>query len=235
MISITVDPKALITTMGAAANQLPFATAKALNECAVGFQTDERAVMQQDFIIRRPWVLQRVKIDRGDFATKTKLSVRIRIDDQGDFLNKFEGGGIRTPLAGRRGLVIPLTGGAAKRSPQSIVPDKLRPKNLAFKTLQSKGGFQILKGDQRTFLIQRPDGSGVILQRKGSKVAVKRRHQGPLMAGQRRDYSLVVLFTIKPRTRVPDSLHFYDTPRTAHSRRAGRRPSPSGGTKRCVR
>jgi hypothetical protein len=100
MISITVDPKALITTMGAAANQLPFATAKALNECAVGFQTDERAVMQQDFIIRRPWVLQRVKIDRGDFATKTKLSVRIRIDDQGDFLNKFEGGGIRTPGQG---------------------------------------------------------------------------------------------------------------------------------------
>ena len=42
--------------------QLPFATMKALNECATLFQADERSVMQREFTIRRPWTLQGVKM-----------------------------------------------------------------------------------------------------------------------------------------------------------------------------
>lgn len=216
MLSITADPKKLVTIMGAAESQLPFATAKALNECAVIFQNDLRKVMQEDFTIRRPWVLQGVKIDRQDFATKQNLGVRIHIDEAGayggrGFLKKFELGGFRAPGAGKRALVMPFTGSAAKRNANSIVPDKLRPKNLQLHKVGSRGGATILEGDQNTFMIQRADGSGVILQRKGSKAALKKRRHGPLMKGQRRDFALVPLFILKPRTRVPNTLHFYDT------------------------
>lgn len=223
MYTITADPKKLVTIFGAAESQLPFAAAKALNECAVTFQQDMRKVLQGEFIIRRPWVLQGIKINRGDFATKASLAVRVRVDESGNyggrgFLKKFELGGFRAPGAGKRGLVIPVSGSAAKRNPQSIVPDKLRPKNLELKRVGSRGGATILEGDQRTFMIQRADGSGLILQRKGNKVALKKRRHGPLMKGQRRDFSLVPLFILKPRTRVPSDLHFYDTAAASFAR-----------------
>lgn len=188
--------------------QLPFATARALNDVAVGFQQDERAVIQREFTIRRPWVLQGVKINRGDFATKTKPEVTIRIDPSRDFLGKFEQGGTRVPRQGHKGLSVPL---AARRNLATVIPRGMRPKAFNFKALSTKGGKRILKGDKGTFLIQKADGSGVILQRKGRKVAVSKRHHGPLMKGQRRDYALVTLFVLRPRTPVPADLHFVDT------------------------
>src|SRR3954468_14135275 len=99
MIEIEFDPKKLITTLDALGErQLPFAAMKTLNELATGFQTDERAVIQSEFTVRRPWVLQGVKIDRGDFATKEKLEARVHIDADHNFLDKFEAGGTRAPV-----------------------------------------------------------------------------------------------------------------------------------------
>lgn len=206
MIEISVDPRELVASMNGMEAQLPYAAARALNECAVAFQADERAVMQSEFTIRRPWVLQRIKINRNEFATKAKPEVVVRVDPQGDFLNKFEAGGIRTPRGGKKALSVPI---GAKPNPRAIVKDSLRPKALDFK----KVGAGVFKGANRTFLIQRPDGTGVILQRKGRAVALKKRQHGPLQKGQRRDYALVVLYVLRPRTPVPADLHFVETAR----------------------
>jgi hypothetical protein len=210
VIEISVDPRELIAAMNGMERQLPFATARALNETAVAFQQDERDVMRREFTIRRPWVEQGIKINRQDFATKAKPEVTIRVDQQRDFLNKFEQGGMRMPRAGKKALSIPI---GAKPNPRAIVKDQLRPKALDFKQISTQGGTRIFKGANRTFLIQRPDGRGVILQRKGRKVAVSKRQHGPLMKGQRRDYALVVLYVLRPRTPVPADLHFQETAR----------------------
>jgi hypothetical protein len=205
VITVTVDPRKLITTLDTLSErQLPFACMKALNECAVKFQEDERKVIQAGFIIRRPWVLQGVKINREDFATKQKLSVRVHIDPTRDFLGKFERGGTRTPRAGKKGLAVPI---AAKASAKSIVKASLRPKALHFVKRSGGGsGVTVFTGDRKTILIQRPDGSGVILQRQGRKVAKKK-----LLRGAKRLDRLVLLYVLRPRTPVPASLHFEQT------------------------
>lgn len=212
MITITADPKALIATMAGMEKQLPFATMKALNETANFFQRDQRQVMQKEFLIRRPWVLQGVKIDRGDFATKAKLNVRIHIDEKQDFFNKFEDGGIRTPRTGKA-LSIPID---VRTSRTTVVPTRLRPKNLGLAGAnRGKGGTTIVEGSNGVFMIQKADGSGVILQRLARKIGVKRRQHMALQKGQRHDYAVKVLYALKPRTPIPASLHFDDTAKTS--------------------
>lgn len=208
MITITVDPRALIKVTEGLERQLPFATMKALNECANIFQRDERQVMQSQFTIRRAWVLQGVKIDRGDFATKQNLSVRVHIDEKQSFLDKFEEGGIRTPRTGKA-LSIPID---VRSNRKAVVPLKLRPKNLGLAGAnRGRGGTTIVEGANGVFLIQRADGSGVILQRLARKIGVKRRQHMALQKGQRHDYAVKVLYALKPRTPVPASLHFDET------------------------
>lgn len=213
MLDLSIDPRQFIQAMGSFESQMPWAVMKALNEVGVTFQADERARIQSEFIVRRPWVLQGVKINRGDFATKSKLEVIVRIDPSRDFLGKFEFGGMRVPRAGRKALSVPI---AAKRTPQTVIPTALRPKSFHF-----KGHGRVLKGDSGTFLIQRPDGSGVILQRKARSVSLKKRQHGPLMRGQRRDYRLVTLYVLKPRTRVPPDLHFHQTAQATFAKAFG--------------
>jgi hypothetical protein len=142
MIEIDVDPRKAVATLTALGErQLPFATMKALNELATGFQADERAVIQSSFTVRRPWVLQGVKIDREDFATKEKLEARVRIDQQRDFFDKFEEGGIRTPVTGgihrkgggggsARSLAIPVN---VRRTKAQIILKSQTPKSFNFR------------------------------------------------------------------------------------------------------
>lgn len=195
--------------------QLPFAVARALNETAKEFQEDERALLRREFTIRKPWVEQGIKINSRDFASKTKLNVRIAVDQSRDFLNKFEQGGARLPRAGGKSLVVPL---GVRPTPQADIPKSLRPKALHLKQTSKGGKFTVFKGDNGTFMVQRPDGSGIIFKRKGRAIAVKRRHQGPLMKGQRKDWKLVTLYVLRPKTPVPADLHFIETARTSFAK-----------------
>lgn len=236
MINITANVTDLTGRLDAISErQLPFASMRALNEVATTFQQRQRAVLESTMTIRRPWVEQGVKIDRGDFATKEKLSVRIGIDPSRDFLDKFEPGGTRTPRAGGS-LVVPL---AARPSQESLIPNRLRPKSLGFhevggsalakhasrlssKSVKSavlRGGMRVYEGNNRTILIQGANGEGVILQRvNGSRGRTVHVHNGEFHAQGvfvgRRDPGLRVLYTLRPRTRVPASLHFHETARS---------------------
>lgn len=221
MLEVTVDPTAFISGLNnLTQNQLPWAAAQALNECALAFQAEERGVMNADFTIRRAWVTQGVKIGGGDYARKDKLEARVHIEADRDFLGKFERGGMKRPTDGSLAVAIPTTN--ARRTAQSIVPDRLRPKEFGFRkagwaaavrrgSRSSSGNVIVLQGDQRTILIQRRDGTGVILQRKGRKIAVKKRQRGPLQSGQRHDFALVPLYILRPRVRIAPRLHWAET------------------------
>jgi hypothetical protein len=213
VLTLEVDPRKLITAMNGMDAQLPFATAKALNECATFFQADERKVIQSEFTIRRPWVLQQVKINREDFATKGKLVARVHIPQQGDFLNKFEAGGTRRPRQGNRSLAVPVN---ARRTKTQIIRKDQAPKSFHFgKGFTSrKSRWTVLKGDRHTFLLQRPDGSGLILQR------TRRQQMGPHRyrnrntvkgRGYGHDPHLKILWNLRPSTPVPRTLHFAET------------------------
>lgn len=220
MIALTVDTQTLRGMCAGMEKQLPFATAKALNEVAGFFQRDQRAVMQKQFTIRRQWVLQGVKIDRGDFATKQKLNVRIHIDEKQDFFNKFEEGGTRSPRSGGKSLAIPIN---VRGSKTGLIPASKKPRAFDFKEVGGRGlvthakrfksgrlrsaalegNVRVYEGAKRTIMIKGSNGGGIILQRVGRGKAA----------------GLKVLYRLKARTPVPASLHFHDTAResfTAH-------------------
>jgi hypothetical protein len=222
MIEVEIDASDALRKVGEFGKQLPFAISRALNDVALGFQQDERTGLQRRFTIRRPWVLQGVKMERGDFATKTKLVATVRIDSERDFLSKFEGGDVKTPTRAK-GLSVPITGSPAKPTGAALIRTPLRPKNLNLRELGGRhavqtaahlskrslrgavgrGAFQVYEGDKKTILIQSRSGAGVLLQRVGR--------------GKRA--GLRLLFKLVPRAKQPASLKFHETAYESFRRR----------------
>jgi hypothetical protein len=215
-VDIVLDPRRLIAACDVLDSQLPYATMKALNQLGTEFQLGERNTLVRGMIIRRPWVLQGIKIDRGDFATKDNLRTRVHVDDTRSFLDKFDAGGTRTPL-NSASLAVPI---AARANAEAVIPNSLRPKALGFREVGGRsiaihakglsrrlksavlsGDLKVYEGARRTILIQNADGSGVILQRVGRGS----RHNGD------RDSNLKLLYRLKPRTPVPALLYWERT------------------------
>jgi hypothetical protein len=223
MITVSVDLNQLNGITDRAAQRVRKAGKLALNRTAVEFQAAERVDMQGRFTIRRPWVLQGVKIDRGDFATDQKLSARIHIDQAHDFLDKFEEGTPKVSTIGGS-LVVP---DHIKRwtKADGIIPRFLRPKSFGLrKKLQTADGVTLFIGDRRTFMIKRSDGSGVILQRVNKRNRKKRLDglRGPafdIASRTRRDPDLRMLYTLTKKARTPRLLGFHDRARSVfHAR-----------------
>lgn len=207
MITVTVDAgDALARLTALEERQLPFALALALNRTAEEVQTEIRGHVQEAFTIRRPWVLTNVKIARENFATKTKPRVVIEIPPD-SVLGKFEGGGTKSPRSGGLSIAIP---NAVRRTKAGIVSKRDRPRAFAFTQAYTSTATRvtIYRGNRRTFMLQRPDGSGVILQRVG--------RGGPRAKGAaaapshpaRRDPALRTLWMLRPNVRIPAILQF---------------------------
>lgn len=174
------------------ARQIPFATAKAINDTLKQAQEAVRHGIEQRFTLRRPqWVLRTVKINRGDFATKRKLEGKLQIDPNRDVLAKFERGGIKRPQEGRH-LAVPIE---AKRTGSGVVSRAQLPKKLEFRQLP---GGQIV-GRKKTFLVR---GVG-IFQRYGRRAASKVR----------------MLFAFVRQVPIPPDLRFVETARAVVRRR----------------
>ena len=75
----------------------------------------------------------------------------------------------------------------ARRNKRDIIPLSQRPRAFHFQQLGNK-----IVGDRRTFIVKRPDGSGVILQRVGS--------------GKRA--AVIVLYALRKRVPLKPDLHF---------------------------
>lgn len=192
MITVELDIKAFQKGCDdAAKRQIPFATMKAINQTATDFQAAERTVISNNFTIRRSqFVLNTVKIERGNFATKDNLQAIIHIDPTRNELAKFEAGKPKLPTSGTS-IAVPI---AARRNKSDIITAANRPKALGLVNVPSKGGNIIARGLNRTFMIKRSDGTGGIFQRIG-------RGKGTLKE----------LFAFKPRVPIPKSLHFQET------------------------
>lgn len=191
------------------ADQVPFAVATAINRTARDFQDAQRDLMRDRFTIRRPWVLQGVKINRGDFATKTKLEARVHIDPARDFLVKFEEGDTKRPRGSR--IAVPQE---ARRTKTGVVSRTQRPRALKFVKWGEGAKAVVFRGEKRTWMVQRKGGGGEIYQRIGRRRAGKtrtgrqmRRDAGSRLSTTRR------LFIFTPEADTPDTLNFEETAR----------------------
>lgn len=110
------------------ADQIPYATALALNETIKQVQAAEREHMMKVFNLRRKsWALNAVKIK--PFAKKTSLSTTLRISPAGnnDVFSKFEHAGTKTAIQGRN-VAIPTEN--IRKSPNQVITKAKKPSNL---------------------------------------------------------------------------------------------------------
>lgn len=202
MISIKLDgADALISKLSdLERRQLPYAMKLGVNRTAEEVQAAQSAHLGKAFTIRRPWVQQYgIKIAKGDFATKDKASVTIQVNPDADFLIKFQEGEQKRPRDGHS-LAIPIE---ARRNKADIVQASQRPRAFQFTSASSSVASRttIYKGNKRTFMLQKPDGSGVIFQRMGRAV------KGQKRTG--RDPNLKLLYILQPSAPTPPSLEFF--------------------------
>jgi hypothetical protein len=167
---------------------------------------------RQAFTIRRPWVQKYgIKIGKGDFATKEKAWVTIQINPDADFLIKFEDGGLKRPRGSAQALAIPIE---ARRNKADIVQASQRPRAFQFQRASSSVGSRttIYRGNNNTMLLQKPDGSGVILQRMA-------RAQKGVKRGPGQDPHLKLLYILRPTAPIKPTLQFYEIgKRVGHER-----------------
>lgn len=175
MLRITIRPRdALASLQALDERQLPFATANALNRTTEETQTRLQQAIHMRMAVRSAasaqFLERLVKVLRGDFATKAKLSTRISVTgpegDEGraDVLTRHIEGGVHTVAGGPlSSFFIPAD--ALRPTRMSIVERSMYPKNLRLMdrkdivgTLHAKhhvtatGAVQI-KGKQRTFVL----------------------------------------------------------------------------------
>lgn len=167
-ITITVDPsKALRQLNDDEKNQIPFALSRAVNSTALDVQRAVRNRQRSIFTLRRPeWADRSVKMVK--FAKKSDPTAQIGIHPPGatgeqraDIIAKFEDQTQKLPRG--RTIAIPVSA-RIKRGNTGIISKRDRPKAYNF----HQQGKRIV-GDRGTFVIRKPDGSGMIFQRVGKK------------------------------------------------------------------
>lgn len=166
--------------------QLPYIISKALNRLAVIVQGAEREMLPRKLNVRRgPWLDRQIKIDKGTWALKSRLYIKIYTTDNADFLSMLDEGGEHVPLNGHNYLTAPNP----KVFGKSVIgPDNpLRVKNLQLN--QTKWG---LRGLERTFMVvSKESGKPLILQRTSPDDNRKRRRGTNRKTGVRLLYSLL--------------------------------------------
>lgn len=153
-------------------DQMPFATAKAINGVALNAQKVQRRHQRDIFEVRNTRFMDRaVRIRRGEFATKRNPRAIIRIDppgDRDDILTKFETERRKTPFSGSR-LAVPVN---AKRTKTGRISKRTRFNPDEF-TLHGEGPrAKVLRNaKRRQFAVLYPGGAGFVFQRKGRRGA----------------------------------------------------------------
>lgn len=175
-------------------DQVPYSAARAVRATALDFQKAQRAHQREIFTVRRPTFVDRaVKI--REWPTKAKPEAEVAIDPPGgsaraDILTKFEEETRKAPISASR-LAVPHTD--VPKTGAGIVRANFRPGRFAFREVgRTAAGGIMSRGEQRTFSVRKPDGTGFIAQR------VNR-------SGQSR---LRTLYIFEPEVPIRPELHF---------------------------
>ena len=182
--------------------QTEYVISKGLNTLANKIQATIRQRIEQKFKLRRrQWILNRVYISKEDRATKTNWSVTIQIKEDNNILSKFEEGGDKVAINGKKYLAIPndrVFKGKIIRG-----TDPLRIQNLQLKNVGSN-----MEGDLGTYLTHDKDtGTPIIAQRieKGMK------GRGISKRGLNKHFGSRILYTLVKKSKIPARLEFVKT------------------------
>lgn len=193
------------------ATQLRFAVSLALNNTIKDVQTAIRSGLHQRFAVRQAGFIERgIMIERGDFATKEKLTARVSLAKRAGFLRKFEEGGVKTAFDPTTPIAIPSQN--IRPTFEAQVPLAMYPKNLRLvprrdvkgirpaRVHQTRRGVTQIKGKRRTFVLDPKHHFGV-------KTWGVYERTGP----GRRDIRLI--WTYKSKIPIPKRLQFVETAR----------------------
>lgn len=207
-----LDVPASVAYIGRVATQLRYAVAMALNDTIKDVQAGIQQGLNERFTLRRRSFVERgIKIERGDFATKDKLTARVHLDeDRVAFLRKFEDGGEKR--APDPDLPIAIPSENIRPAFPQLVPLGLYPKSLRLQPRRdvvgilgakykiTAKGIKQLQGKRRTFVLDPSVHRGVktwgVYQRTGPG---------------RNDVRL--LWTYKTKIPIPAQLRFVETAR----------------------
>ena len=183
---------------------LPYITARSINDTAVDVQKGQWAHMRSKFTIRNETFLRHgVKIK--PFARKTDDPIQARVmigspggDQRADIFAKFEEGGTKRATDGGR---IAVPGESIRRSKGGRIRKRDRPTELIRRyDLKPQGsrvfsgkGTGVWQGKRGVFMIRKSGGQGGIFRRKGGE--------------------LEVLYDFAPVVRIPASLDFIENAR----------------------
>lgn len=143
-IDVRADFTPALRFVGSVQRQIPYATALAINDTLVGAQKEIRQGLHRRFDLRRKKFIERtIKINRKDFAKKTKLEGTLRVDPRRPVLAKHERGGIQRP----EGQHFAVPTGTKKKRTRRFPTLKKR-----YGPFRRRGG-QILGAEERTFII----------------------------------------------------------------------------------
>lgn len=204
-LNISIDAKAVqdqLIEMGQG-KQVPFALSKSLNDLAKLVQKEVRAGIEERFKLnRKTWIFQRVKIEKENWATKTRLVVTIGITDDASFLQDMESGKVHVPGMGRSVLALPNSDVFKGRPIMRTNP--LHIKNLGL--TKTKSGIQ---GANSTFMVRTQSSGlrGLILQHTQSSGKRKKR----MKLGTKWYTGNRTLYTLISRTKRPAKLRFIVT------------------------
>lgn len=163
-------------------DQLPYTVAKALTATAKDAQEAVQAAMPSEFILRRNWIVQGIRVDP---ARKNNLVATVYSKDP--FMGRQEYGGQKIPMDGGRHIAIPL---AARPNDANIIPSRLLPDNLgrAVYTISRNGNVVPMKGTGGTAFKMMANGVTYLALRTGAG-----------KAGLAMMYLLLPSTTVKPR------------------------------------
>lgn len=150
------------------ARNMRFAVAKTLTNLAQEAQAEVRREMPQKMTIRRPWVVNGIRIKT---AARDRLEAVVYSLDSGGrrgFMTRQEFGGIKAPESSRH-VAIPLK--AVKPTAKTIIPQYMKPKSLLMYGPQKNKTAQRMVSNAAAFKVKgKKAGQEWILIRKGGKV-----------------------------------------------------------------
>jgi hypothetical protein len=204
MITVEFDTRAFVASMHDVADQVPYATSRAINEMGKLAQLAVRNHTGQIWHVRRAaWVNASVKITHFSTKYEGELYLAMGIhppggDDRADILTKFETETQKTPFQGSH-VVVPIGINAGK-----ILREGQRFKDYHF----TKHGNR-WDGDRDTFIVPIANGRLIVLQRVQKRTRYKR--QGKTV--NVRPHDAMPLFLLVPSVKITPNLDFEKTVR----------------------